>query len=61
MIRHGSARRFHDALGIDAVMRGDRCLQRRVAVAVVTIDFESPPDGLAAREAEKAPRRSLRD
>ena len=40
MIRHGSAGRFHHAIGIDAVMRSDRLLQRRVAVAVVTVDFE---------------------
>ena len=40
MIRHGSAGRFHDAVGIDAVVRSDRLLQRRIAVAVVTVDFE---------------------
>ena len=32
--------RFHNAVGIDAVMRSDRLLQRRVAVAVVAVDFE---------------------
>src|SRR5580765_2757394 len=68
MIRHGSAGRFHDAVGIDAVMRGDRLLQRRVAVAVVTVDFELLQINrqLAKRKwshvarCEIEPRRSLR-
>ena len=40
MICHGCARGFHDAVGIDTVMRGDGLLQLRVAVAVVAVDFE---------------------
>ena len=40
MIRHGSAGRFHDAVGIDAVVSSNGLLQRRVAVAIVTVNFE---------------------
>src|SRR4029077_53220 len=40
MICHGSAGRFHHAIGSDAVMRSDRLLQRRVAIAVGAIEFE---------------------
>src|SRR5439155_24617869 len=40
MICHGSSCRFHNAVRIDTVMRGDGFLQRRIAVVVVTIDFE---------------------
>src|SRR6266496_2192252 len=40
MICHGSSCGFHNAVRIDTVMRGDGFLQRRIAVAVVTIDFE---------------------
>ena len=40
MIRHGRARRFHDAVGIHTVVRGDGLLQRCIAVAVVAVDFE---------------------
>ena len=36
----GNEWRGDDAVGIDAVMRSDRVLQRHIAVAVVTIDFE---------------------
>src|SRR2546429_9990206 len=40
MICHGSSCGFHNAVRIDTVMRGDGFLQRRIAVVVVTIDFE---------------------
>ena len=40
MIRHGSAGRLYNAVGIDSIVRSNRCLQWRVAIAVVAIDFE---------------------
>src|SRR5206468_6772747 len=40
MIRHGCAGRLYNAFGIDSVVRSDGLLQRRVAIAVVAIDFE---------------------
>src|SRR5213075_1489333 len=40
MICHGSSCGFHNAVRIDTVMRGDGFLQRRIAVAVVTINFQ---------------------
>jgi hypothetical protein len=40
MVRHGSAGRFYDAFGINPVLGSDRMLQRRVAVAVLIVDFE---------------------
>src|SRR5436309_9438955 len=40
MIRHGCACGFYDAIRINFVMRSDGLLQRRVAIAVVAVDFE---------------------
>src|SRR5437016_13376512 len=40
VICHGSPGRFHYAFGIDIVVSRNRGLQRRIAVAVVPIDFE---------------------
>src|SRR5438874_11229817 len=40
MICHGCSCGFHNAVRIDTVMRGDSFLQRRIAVAVVTVHFE---------------------
>ena len=61
MIRHGSAGRFDDAVGIDAVMRSDRLLQRRIAVAVVAVDFELLQINRQLAKRKWTPRRSLRD
>ena len=40
MIRHRCACGFHDAFGIDSVVRGDGLPQRRIAIAVVAVNFE---------------------
>ena len=40
MVGHRCAGGFDNAFGIDAVMRSDRLLQRRVAVAVVAVNLE---------------------
>ena len=39
MVCHRRAGGFHDAVGNDVVMRGDGFLQRRIAIAVVAVDF----------------------
>src|SRR5262244_633421 len=40
MIRHRCAGGFDNAVGTNSMMRCDRLLQRRVAVAVVAVDLE---------------------